>query len=300
MDLTVDACGCVQTMYGVPRDMLGRESVLSMPEHGFEPDSTMQFRSVPTIWILLLQLAVQIALVVVLFVGVPTDFFPVDEDTDFLFGVMLHVFVFLLVVLVDRYVHYYHRRARFLGHLSFYRSTRSLRKIPFTTLALGNAAILLLVSLWDADEGYAGVYRINVLQGITTLEIIICGPALLLLIVKTWRFNSRAPLPDSPADLLPSFDSAVNSGGASLRTLPQHRSSHAGGGIGFSEEDYLDEVMERQGDMIKYLQQQKETLSLNIVQLTERLRKYEQGASDPTAVRAPHPSQAQAHSRVHL
>jgi len=40
--------------------------------------------------------------------------------------------------------------------------------------------------------------------------------------------------------------------------------------------------MEKQGDMIKYLQQQKENLSLRIVQLTERLRQHEQANDQPT------------------
>jgi len=44
----------------------------------------------------------------------------------------------------------------------------------------------------------------------------------------------------------------------------------------------LDDVMEKQGDMIKYLQQQKENLSLRIVQLTERLRQHEQANDQPT------------------
>lgn len=44
----------------------------------------------------------------------------------------------------------------------------------------------------------------------------------------------------------------------------------------------MDDVMEKQGDMIKYLQQQKENLSLRIVQLTERLRQHEQANDQPT------------------
>lgn len=87
--------------------------------------------------------------------------------------------------------------------------------------------------------------------------------------------------------LAPSFEPASKllaapqqSGGAGAP--PTHVELGFGGGGG---DEYYNDVMERQADMIKYLQQQKESLSLNIVQLTDRLRRYEQSALEPTEVR---------------
>ncbi len=46
----------------------------------------------------------------------------------------------------------------------------------------------------------------------------------------------------------------------------------------------MDQVMEKQGDMIKYLTQQKETLSKRVMELTEKIKRLEESGNSLTEV----------------
>ena len=54
----------------------------------------------------------------------------------------IHVVLWLLIVLIDRYLHYHHRILRTFGYLDFYTKTKDIRRLPIWLLSLGMYTLL--------------------------------------------------------------------------------------------------------------------------------------------------------------
>jgi len=239
-------------------------SLLPVPAQGFEPDDSVTFKRVPTLWVIFFVLILVVVYETVLFISIHVDFFPADDDQEFLFKSVLHVILFALVYICGRYMYHFHRRARNQGYLEFYRSTKYLIELPITMTSLSNGVLILILCLWAPDDDYLGLTRLNFFQIIFSGEMFCIAPALILLLLKTIKFNQAKAPPDAAEDLLPAFEVSTNKKiSGTLET-------------GYNEEEHLDDMMEKQGDMIKYLKHQKKALSERILDLTERLKKYEE------------------------
>lgn len=58
-------------------------------------------------------------------------------DPPFALLTSIHVGLWIMVVLIDRYLHYYHRMLRTFGYLDFYTRTKDIRRLPLWILSLG-------------------------------------------------------------------------------------------------------------------------------------------------------------------
>jgi len=58
-------------------------------------------------------------------------------DEPFAFLTILHVGVWVLTFVYDRYLHFQHHRLRRSGYLSLYMKTKEIRKIPFMVFSIG-------------------------------------------------------------------------------------------------------------------------------------------------------------------
>lgn len=178
-------------------------------------------------------------------------------DPPFSFLILLHVGLWVVIFICDRVLQYQHHQSQAKGYLEFFRETKELRRIPHAILSLGNAVLLVIYAVMGhdsnkSDRGDLALY--NILQIIFTVEFIISVPGILWYLVKVIKFNVRRPLPDAEdSDFLNVY---TNNGASSLSVT------------GYRDNDYLDEVLEKQADMIRYLQQHNTNLGKRLMKLT--------------------------------
>ena len=83
--------------------------------------------------------------------------------------------------------------------------------------------------------------------------MLIALPCQVYYLVRVFKFNMLKPAPDVEDDLALPYS-----------TAHWAEASTDGGDIGLREGDYLDEVLEKQADMIRYLQQHNANLAQRI------------------------------------
>ncbi|XP_052059862.1 transmembrane protein 192-like isoform X1 [Mytilus californianus] len=158
----------------------------------------------------------------------------------------------------DRYLRYHHYRHRMCGYLEFYRRTRHLRKIPLMANSAGNAALLIVLKLL---QNLNGTHTDLYIEIVIALEAVVAVSVLLIYLVKTVKFNSLLMSPDVAQDeMISSF--MQNSGTSEIGF------SFGCNDIGFKDENYSDQVLEKQADMIRYLKQHNSQLGRRILALT--------------------------------
>jgi hypothetical protein len=136
--------------------------------------------------------------------------------------------------------------------------------MPFIILSTSTAILLIFISFMysfnlSAEDGIGGdsdwfkvKYWMMILIG---LEMIISIPCLVYYIGQTCWFNYRK----FPPDVIQETSSIANSPTATLTT------------VGFVRDgEDLDELLERQADMIRYLQQHNASLGRKIMELQSR------------------------------
>ncbi|KAK6324370.1 hypothetical protein J4Q44_G00037120 [Coregonus suidteri] len=145
------------------------------------------------------------------------------------------VCVWLCVLLFGVCVQHHHSRVRSRGYLRFYRETRTLKHLPLIIHSAGNAAVLVVLS---ADLSEAEHLPVYLLLGILGLELL------------TWvvRFNRERAGPDISQD--------------------EQSNSYNTTETGFREGSSLEEVVEKQADLIDYLKQHNTLLSKRLLNMT--------------------------------
>ncbi|XP_029013089.1 transmembrane protein 192 isoform X2 [Betta splendens] len=155
--------------------------------------------------------------------------------------------LWLLVLVFTWFVQHHHNRARRRGYLRFYRLMCRLKDLPFTIHSAGN--VLVLINL---VAGLSQAVRIYLLLTILGVELLVVLSCLLFYIVKVHRFNSERAAPDvSQEDRSHSY---------SVTSQPTE--------TGFREGSSLEEVVEKQADLIEYLKQHNTLLSTRLLSLT--------------------------------
>ncbi|XP_056136876.1 transmembrane protein 192 [Lampris incognitus] len=157
------------------------------------------------------------------------------------------VCLWLLVLLFGRCVHHHHNRARGRGYLRFYRQTQGLKELPLIIHSTGNVLILVVLA-----AGLSGPVRIYMLLTVLGLELLVTLPCLLIYTVKVTKFNRERAVPDVSRE--------EHSHTYSNTSLPTE--------TGFREGSSLEEVVEKQADLIEYLKQHNTLLSKRLLNLT--------------------------------
>ncbi|XP_064651129.1 transmembrane protein 192-like [Lineus longissimus] len=221
-----------------------------------------QIRSINTPWAIVLQLGVILMMEIAVFV-VPVICHLSSSSAciidDFSILIYVHAGVWIISLAIDRYVRRQHYFSRRNGYLEFYRITRHIRRSAFVVLSGGNVVLtVLMAAIQDACKGKSpceaiGIERCHYLQILISLETAIILPLYAIYLVRTCKFNRMRAAPDACQDeIMTSF------------LVTQSHTSE----VGFRDEDYLDEVLEKQGDMIRYLRQHNANLGKKILKLT--------------------------------
>ncbi|KAK5865703.1 hypothetical protein PBY51_019951 [Eleginops maclovinus] len=168
----------------------------------------------------------------------------VRGDSVIVFG---KVCLWVLVLLFTGCVQHHHNQARSRGYLRFYRQTQGLKHLPLTVHSAGNVLLLvvLAVRLSQTVQTY-------MLLSVLGLELLIAVPCLLYYTVQVMRFNRERPAPDVSQE--------EHSHNYSFTSLPTE--------TGFREGSSLEEVVEKQADLIEYLKQHNTLLSKRLLNLT--------------------------------
>lgn len=169
---------------------------------------------------------------------------------------MVHVVVWAVAGVFDRIIQWRHQVLRRKGYLKFYRKMRNIRRVPFIMVSLVNAVILLFVSLlyiFGANDCsvYKSLRPVDFLYLIVGLELLLTLPCLIYYIVRATLFNIAHQPPDVIQDTYSGSTSPTTSVTA----------------VGFRDGEDLDELLERQADMIRYLQQHNANLGRRILEL---------------------------------
>ncbi|KAM4603726.1 transmembrane protein 192 [Polymixia lowei] len=165
-------------------------------------------------------------------------------DSVIVFG---KVCMWVLVLLFGECVQHHHSRARSRGYLRFYRHTQKLKQLPFIIHSTGNVLVLVVVS-----AGLSKNVLIYMLLSVLGLELFVALPCLLIYTARVMRFNRERAVPDVSQE--------EHSHMHSNTRLPTE--------TGFREGSSLDEVVEKQADLIEYLKQHNILLSKRLLNLT--------------------------------
>ncbi|CAN9510252.1 unnamed protein product [Ophioblennius macclurei] len=157
------------------------------------------------------------------------------------------VVLWALVLLFTLCVKHHHSRANRRGYLQFYRQMEDLKQLPFVVHSTGN--VVLLIVLAAAPKPPVHTYLLLTILG---LEVLVAVPCLIYYAVKVMQFNRERPAPDVNQEDLSHSYSVTNS--------PTE--------IGFRGGSSLEEVVEKQADLIEYLKQHNTSLSKRLLNIT--------------------------------
>jgi len=162
---------------------------------------------------------------------------------DFDLIVYIHSGYWLIKLIFDRFYHFQHMKSRRHGYLEFYRITRLIRSLPLLIISGGNSILVVLVKVLQnycpiectADK----LTPNNFLQIFVSIENIILLPILIYYLWQTITFNMAKKSPDINTELeRPIFSPS------DLKD------------IGFKDSNYVSNILEKQADMIRYLQKE--------------------------------------------
>ncbi|XP_065179584.1 transmembrane protein 192-like [Sycon ciliatum] len=235
-------------------------------DHSLLTSSTSTFKPLKSFWVALVETLLitgyLAALIVAVAIPMESPTWPksttLADQLPFPFYVVMHAVLWLVVAASDRVVQIFHQQVRRRGYLDFYRRNRLLRRMPFVVLSAGNAVLLVLTQFKNCtttDCSFSGMKWMEVLLILVSSEMLIALPCQVYYLVRVFKFNYSRPAPDVEEDLSLPYSTPWVDGGTE-------------GDIGLREGDYLDEVLEKQADMIRYLQQHNANLARRIASST--------------------------------
>ncbi|XP_050415156.2 transmembrane protein 192 [Patella vulgata] len=226
-------------------------------------DTDPPFRKINIIWSII---AVKILFIVLILASflVPVLCDKGKCGTDpFSIVVYTHGGMWCVLLVFDRYFRHKHHVSRLQGYLEFYRKTRYIRRWPFTLNSGANALAVVVVRVVDKycskEKPCTVLDRDNYIQIVIAVEVILVLPVLILYLVRTVKFNRQKAYPDvSQDEMLTSFI----------------QSQSMASDVGFKDENFVDQVLEKQADMIRYLKQHNTQLGKRILTLTSEVNAY--------------------------
>lgn len=168
----------------------------------------------------------------------------VKGDSVILFG---KVGLWVLMLLFTCCMRHHHNRVRSRGYLRFYRQIQKLRHLPFFIHSAGNVLLLFLLAAQFSPTVYT-----YMMLGVLGLELLVTVPCLIYYTVKVMQFNRARAAPDVNEEEI--------SHTYSVTSLPTETGLRGGSN--------LEEVVEKQADLIEYLKQHNTLLSKRLLNLT--------------------------------
>lgn len=176
-----------------------------------------------------------------------------SQKAPFAFLCILHAAVSMALAGLYAYGERCHHKSRLLGYLKFYRDTQLLRRIPTVSMFVGNAGLLIFASVWS-NNNEATINRRNLIQILVSIEMAVCIPTAIIYLVKVVRFNQSDAPPDAYHEFQTNGNTTINSD------------------FDIDASVDVDELLDRQSDMLKYMRQYTANLQAEIFVLQNQLR----------------------------
>ncbi|XP_002720601.1 transmembrane protein 192 isoform X1 [Oryctolagus cuniculus] len=251
--------GSLEIMQSVDDDPLLDAQLL--PHHSLQAHFRPRFHPLPTVIIAHLLLFIHVVFVVLAFLtGVLCSYPNPNEDkcpgnytnplkvqTVIILG---KVILWILHLLLERYIQYHHRKVRSRGYSLIYRSTRRLKSLALMIHSTGSTVLLLILCLQHSFPEPSRLY-LDLILAVLALELISSMMCLLLYAEKIRKFNRAKPQPDVLEE-------------EKICAYPGNITSETG----FRTISSLEEVVEKQGDLIVYLKRHNALLSKRLLALT--------------------------------
>ncbi|XP_046853789.1 transmembrane protein 192-like isoform X2 [Xenia sp. Carnegie-2017] len=145
-----------------------------------------------------------------------------------------------------------HHQLKLHGYLNFCHSTQILRNIEPVVLSCGNAILLVFFCTMEHAWAESSFHHYHVPQILYSVEFLIMFPAIIFYIVKVMKFKRKYSLPDCYAAARENFVGM-----------------DVDGEIGYNDSAWPNGILEKQADMIRYLQQHNEFLSRRLLEQTQ-------------------------------
>ncbi|EDV29240.1 uncharacterized protein TRIADDRAFT_51338 [Trichoplax adhaerens] len=232
------------------------ESMLSSADTAVLTTPHQRFSTLPTVWLMVLEglLLIIFEVAVFAFPFALTKKITRGHYPQFSLLAMFHSGLWLIVAIIDGTLQFYHRLSRNHGYLKCYRKTRHIRRVPFYCLSTGNAAMLLMLGIYDTVPTKV-LKPYHYVEIFASIEVAVCLPCIIYYIVYVAKFNKRRPFPDLDEE------NVLNCGAPYNSEIITGASRDA---------DYLDDILEKQADMIRYLQQHNIKLGKRLLKLSHR------------------------------
>ena len=89
----------------------------------------------------------------------------------FAFLTVLHVIVWLVSFVYDRYLHFHHHALRKFGYLDLFLKTKEVRRVPMMMFSTGNAVLLLIVA-FTASRSDDDFSLVRIFQVVASIEVL--------------------------------------------------------------------------------------------------------------------------------
>ncbi|XP_060003817.1 transmembrane protein 192 isoform X1 [Lagenorhynchus albirostris] len=232
-----------------------------LPHHSLHAHFRPRFQALPTVIIANLLLLIHIVFVILAFLtGVlcsypnpiedkcPGNYTnPLKVQTVIILG---KVILWILHFLLERYIQYHHSKVRNRGYNKIYRSTRHLKSLALMIHSTGNTALLFLLCLQHSFPEPSAVY-LDLILATLAVELVCSLTCLLVYTVKIRKFNKAKPQPDVLEE-------------EKIYAYPSNITSETG----FRTLSSLEEIVEKQGDIIVYLKRHNALLSQRLLAFT--------------------------------
>ncbi|XP_015916404.1 transmembrane protein 192 [Parasteatoda tepidariorum] len=220
------------------------------------------YRRIPITWVIVFEILFTIGLLASPFI-VP---YYTEDDACYILN-CVHACYWCLLFIASGYRNYHHNYIQRCGYLEFFRKTQLLQRIPLIVPSLGNTLLIVVTSILQKycpdmkrcpSDG--SLYCHNYLQIIFGIEAFILLACLFKYLYIVIQFNKSKAIPDvQQDDLLISYVQSY---------APTNE-------VGFRDEDYMEEILEKQADMIRYLKQHSNNLSRKVMKLNSQLESYQ-------------------------
>lgn len=161
--------------------------------------------------------------------------------------------LWLLYFLFERYIDHLHNKARNQGYFSIYNATKSLSLKPLLINSAGSAMMLLIISF---ELSVTHKVYMPLILAVLGLEMILSLLCLLIYTVRISRFNRSQLGPDI------NHEDRMQDGLRSRNIINLE--------TGFREDNRLEEIVEKQADLIEYLKLHNTQLSKRLLTLTSQ------------------------------
>uniref|UniRef100_UPI00398EF8BA transmembrane protein 192 n=1 Tax=Pristiophorus japonicus TaxID=55135 RepID=UPI00398EF8BA len=217
-------------------------------------DVRAHFQGVPTVWWGILLTFLHVAFVALAFSLGFLCVTPADNCKNILGSfkpatviIITKGALWTLHALFECYLQAQHSKARNRGYLSLHRSTRHLKHLPLFIHSAGNVVLLLILAILVPTE--LETLTIYLILGVLTVELFFSSVCLIIYTAKIMKFNRMKPCPDIQEEekrhRYPNLTNIMSE-------------------TGFRDGSNLENLVEKQADLIDYLK-------MHNVQLSKRL-----------------------------